>query len=542
MIKVNYNGYNATGNFSFYLKQGTGPSTGSIAFPLGAAPTIDGNPGTLAISCDGQSVVFNDVYLVNPTRVESEGGQILQATLADKRYRWRFGYLRAKYNQLDPTTGKPKEDKPLTEILTEALSVYNESPVFMQIPDDIYPTINWEFADPAQAIEELLQRYSLALSISPAGQVTIASVSYNQSFTQSNVSYHEYSNNRPLEPIGVIVVGDFMEVMRCFNLKPVGIEISTHADAGQIKEIDDLSYKPAEGWGKAVLNNFESLIVNNEPWKEAQALARQCIFKWYGYIPEDESIENSREQLLPWLGSVTEFKNNELVKGKPYILAKHQLIDSVSFKNNTDGNPIKSEFDFSLDYKNGILKFTNPTFKKSDTASSFGTTEVEAAEVELIVSVKTTPTKTNGYWGNYYYEHPIGGVLPYYMHKEESLKLYGHSWHYTQDRVYNKSELDTYAEKIARLIAKKFDTIRPEQYTFERLLNVTPIGQVKSVSWHVDEHGWKTIVSFGQEEIQPYLPSYQERVGIKKTDALHWPVSQLNKEKMNQDEAIERTN
>lgn len=549
MISITYNGKNAIGGFSFILGQGLTPSTGSICFPADNSPVINGQPGSLVINCDGQSIAFSDIYLVNPITVESEDGQVVQATLADKRYRWKYGFLRGKYNQLDQTTGKPKEERVLTDLLDEAFAVFNEKPVYYDI-DVLYPVINWEFIEPVAAIEELCKKYSLCVAISPSGQVHISSTTYNkQSFNQTSVSYRERSNNWQLKPRSLVIVGDFMEVINLVDLQPVGVEITGQSDAGTIKPINDLSYKPVEGWAKALTNDFASIYKSNKPWKEAQSLAKQCVFKWYAYIPSDNSIENSREVKLPWLGEYT-VKNSvssEMVRVKPSIFVNCMLFDYSTTKNNVNDNeePAIEDLDFSLDYKNGILKFKNPVIKKLEGSSNFDPNMIEAAIIKLWIAHKTTPKRlSKGLYGNYYYEKPLGGIMPSFFSKDDSLILYAYEGTVNgmdKQDIYNKTSLDEYCSRLADTIAKKFDTTRPEQYTFEEILNVTPIGELKSVSWRVDENGWNTVISMGQEEIEPFLPSYNERIGITKTTALHWPMSQLNTEKLNKTEVLERT-
>lgn len=543
MIRAEFNGIGCLGAVSFSLRQGVTPSTGSIAFPANSYPH---ETGDLLLRSENGAIILRDMYLVDPVESEAEGGHIIQATLADKRILWQYGWVRGEYNMPDETTGQPRKEKTIRELIDLCLETkYGVRVNYHSVPN-YYPTVSWEFENPAMAVQEICNKYGLAVSLSPDGEVHVSSASYGRSVPGGYIMSREQTTlNKPV-PQSIVVVGNKMVNQREYDLVPVGVEWSGHSSkAGFILPIDDLSYKPSAGWGKSILIKFHDVAEG-----EKRELALKCIFKWYGYLGGYGA--NAREFCLPWLGHIKDLTaapnisgvDDEQQRAKPDVKVKGFESDGVSHKNQSAKTQRK--IPYTLDYKRGIVKFAEWTGIIIDPGTGEPATDpmlhihkTVAADVTITAAHETPCIQVSGsVWGNYYYQKSIpGGTLPPYLYRDHSITLYANNG--TADSS-QKSDLDAHCKNIAYKITDQFDRIDPKQYVYAELLSVTPHGEIKSVTWNVGENGYNTVISYGQEEIRPFLPSYNERINAKKTVALQWPTGRTLENQQNLKENIRR--
>jgi len=497
MLRVTFGGCKCIGDVSFSLRQGVMPSTGSISFPANVRPPEQGD---LSITSENGNLLIRDLHLINPVYTQSSGGDIMQATIADKRIEWRYGYLMGQYNQPDEETGRPSEEKKLDELFDLAFEPYD------------------------------IRSYFCIVVIAP---VNLPRVKYNRP-----VLSKEYQQITTPYPASIIIVGNQIVNQRDYSLVPVGVEWSGHgSQAGFLKAIDALSYTPTAGWGKSILRDFTDVTAG-----ERRQLALKTIFKWYGYL--GGTGRNARAFCLPWIGHITEMSelDNDSIDGtpkrsSPYIKTNEIETDDITVCN---GSTRIYEGGYKLDYVRGIVRFDKEVVKIVAAGDQLKKAECQAATVTITAAHNCPPiSQSSGVWGHYYYVKTLpGGTLPPLIHRDSSLTLY--ATNDTADST-QKNALDAHCEKIADQLAKRFDYQQPAQRVYPEILDVSPDGDLKSVTWNISpDSGYNTVLSWGREEVRPLLPSYEERTNQKRTYTLQWPTERIIESEQKHRQAIEQ--
>jgi len=516
-IKATFGGVKLTGDVSFTLKLGTKPSTGSISVPSNIKLP---NKGNLVLSDGTKSITIKELYLVEPVYSEADGGAFTQATIADRRILWANSGYFLTYNTPD-ADNKPTQEKTLEQILTECFQWLNETKVrFFALPE-VYPPVEGDGQPIISVIDDLCERYALAVALTSSGEIYISPINEYRDFHRGWVTSREFTQLTPIIPSHIVIAGKRIINETTFSLVPIGIESSDQTDAGALKPIDELSYKPSAGWGKSILLGFSDL-----PEGEKRDLALKCVYKWYAWLGNKED----RRKKLPWLSTTSEIKkdlfyaddaNGEPKRRQPWLEVSHVQGDGILYKNvDTSENKEHPPYSFTIDYDRGIVKFDTEVCKmKNYTAPTNSLIEVEPATVTIHIAHEL---RNNS--GDFYaYSYSLGGKGKPYVHKCGDIQAYA------LEGVINsteKQELDSYAKELAEKVAKKWQgEFWPVQGVYVGMADVTPWGRFKSVSWRVSEQGATTTICAGQEEIQPFLPSYKERINQTKTTTLHWPSS-----------------
>jgi len=529
MIQVRFAGIGCIGSFNFSLRHGVTPSTGSIAFPVNFTPPLVGN---LLISDGFTSIVFGEMYLINPVRSQSESGDIIQATIADKRVCWQFGQVTGEYNIPDESTGKPRENVLLTELLSLIFAVYAEFPIYIDIPI-VYPAVSWDHVNPATAAQELMSKYGLSLSLDSNGAIYISPANHIRFFPPGWFMSRELTNLAKPYPSYIRIIGNRIINQNNFVLTPVGVEINGLDPDGTIKAINDLSYTPSAGWGKSYLRYYTD--VKTEFGEDEYELALKCIYRWYAYIPSDDGYDK-REYCLPWLGHIKNVMkvpntilDDEEQRDRPFVKVDQVQRDGISGQN--QGALKETEQSYSIDYARGIVKFTDEVVRMVAGTAEFEFVEAQGAAVTITAAYEKKHGDVNDF---YHYDLFLGGSLPPLVHRDHSLTLF--ALNLTEDAT-QKVQLDAFAHSIAVKLAEQYFNVNPEQRVYAGLLPIIPYGEFKSVTWNLSESGVNTVVSKGVEEIRPFLPSFQERALQKKTVSLHWPSeSMLDRGRQQSDE------
>ena len=511
-MHASFGGIPCVQHASFTMKQGVTPSTGRATFAIDSSPPLCG----VFILSDGiRTISISPAYLVDPVIVRHDSGAVIEATIADRRILWKYGYVTGKYNIPDDM-GIPKEERKIQDLLQDCLTInYGVVINFFSVPEGLYPPVDWEFENPASAAQELCEKYGLSISLDVSGNAYIGPAAFDRTIAipTADPMSSEQSFNDPYKPIEIWITGSRKINQICYELYPIGIEKTTN----ELKKIDELSYKPAEGWGKAVLNDFYDIADD-----EAKKLAEKCIFKWYAYVP---LVLGDRKKYLPWLAHISEvakvLDENEGTyvsqRAMPYIATGNIKTDEVTSWNPSTLERYKKEVTFDL--IKGIVKFPEYIFQiKNYTSPVQALTEVEKATVRIMAAYEINTGSADDFYKK---KFPVaGGTLsPYIVSNKELTE-------YQIEGVANSEEkvaLDAYAANVAQAILDTWEHISPWQWEFPFLATVEVYGDIKSVTWQVGEQGATSIVSTGVEEIVPFIPSYQERALQKKSAALHWP-------------------
>ena len=500
---------------SFTLTLGPSPNTcvikaaGSVGVP---------DQGYLHLSVEDSSITIGPLAAIDRNVEHSADGEYTNITLADRRILWQFGRISGIYNRKYGSVGGSNEtedrDKTLQQLMALCLARYNLSSLveYHSVPNE-YPYVEWENENPASMLQSLADAYGLAVSVSHDGRVIVAPRNHYRYWPYgSSVVTSDGETNSIFTPRSIIVVGNRLVHEVWFPNEEfvcVGLELD-----GTLKEIDNLSYKPGDGWGKSIIRMFED-VTNPDQRK----LAEKCVFKWYMWQPK---VSSERAQILPWLSCLA---TSKVVLGKqeflkPYIEINRSIYDGISWR--APGEYERLDEDFSLDQDNGIIIFDTPQVVITD-----GPAGEEASRCALNLRA-AYEAKTNDEDTDFYsYEHGMGGLAPPRVHRDSSLTLYA-----VDTSTLNKNELDTKAQEIAYNVGEEYGTQMSASRRYAGLIGFEPWGLIRSVTWRVGEDGAYTELNAGTERTRLGHPRYEERLQMKKISAiLDWERPQLFKKR-----------
>jgi hypothetical protein len=341
---------------------------------------------TLTLSFDRIRLVFPDCAATSATWVESGGAQLWNLQILDRRWRWRFGEIRGRYNTRLPN-GKIQAGREKTprELMTLLLTAMGEQKFAVnRVPNGERPEVDWTSANPAIELQRLCTMLKCRVVLKLDNTVEVFELGPGKELPldlpRTSLSV-PFSN--AVDPDAIKVVGGPNVLQQAFELKPVGLEID-----GTIKPINQLSYTPVDGWEPAAdLNNFSMVTGSyvDEDGKEKQNvdLAKKSVFSWY-QIDVANTIELSSGQPFRELKRVVPLKttlleNIEAADGsltpKPFVVTGvfwpgdtgdginlQQDVGTADEPATYDGSPI-------LDTANGVVQFRRPLAKFSGFAA-----------------------------------------------------------------------------------------------------------------------------------------------------------------------------
>lgn len=275
---------------------GAAPGVAVLTVPWQPADRI-ARDGTLTLS-DGA----NPPVVVRGMRCDSVTARTdgtMTVTLVDRRWRWRFGAISGWYNQLDPyydPDGLPDGGfrvgqglgpfVPGTQRVAEALAdlclqaMGERLSTSAPLPDAM-PPIDWNGANPAQALQGVLDAVGFRLVYQPcADRVLLAPAGHGAGLPADLPARSADEGLDPPDPPPVAcLVGGPNWYADLLPLEPVGLE----AD-GRVRPIDELSYKPAAGWSRYWPGWYTENVVrlgDCDDLTQAAALANQYVYRCF---------------------------------------------------------------------------------------------------------------------------------------------------------------------------------------------------------------------------------------------------------------------
>ncbi len=497
IVRASYAGYPCTIEFSMGL--GIAPGTGTATF----ASTGISIPytGTLEMYDGIQSMVIFNVFADNP-RLESDAisGQRLTATLYDRRYLWKWGYIVGTYNKRG-ADGVPTKEKTLAELIVMCLTALNEPFYDLGTLPQVYPEVKWEYDNPGNALDDLCNKYGLVIGMSAVGNNPIKIRPYN-SGRNIPAGFHTKTMqgiSRATKPSSIILAGNRVVCQRTFeSLVAVGEDTD-----GTIKPIESLSYAPSD-WGEELIACFTNLSTQQQ-----RELAEKCIYKWYSI----DWADYDETKVLPLLNELSDKVTVDGIEkhDKPYPMAQKTDWDGTLFKTHSK---VRLAEGYQVDKKLGIVKFNKPVYKAdADGAASGGLT---IADVDLVAAYE----KKDNTWEDFRtWERDLGGTTLPVAHIDSNLVSYS-KFDVGTDilRELNTYELDEYANAALNQLYEFYQQNYPKVISYTGIHPEGAWAEFQSVTWRVGEGGIDTEIQIAIEVPRPSLPKYKERLHVRKID------------------------
>jgi len=503
-------GIEASSGFSFTLQRGISPSTVNVTMKANTELADIPKYGSLLVT-SGDVVIDPEICMWVDGDIEkktSRSGDLITFTLKDRRWRWKYGFYTARYNQPDKE-GIPDPDpttkKNALEIFTELRAalggsyrtsadntflsgidsyeqVWGENDDTFDIsnvPNDIYPAVDWEMINPAQAMQELCDELGLCIILQWDGRAKVYELGNGAAMPAGKYDEASTTTPTPELPEALAIIGARIVKEKTFTneSKPTeweAVGMETEDNGSAIVAIDDLLYKPACGWAKALRGGFR--MISDE---EARKLAKKCIYKWYRWNPADTS---TRENFLPWLNMRSERSEVKASYERAEPLLRVAYMDRIKNSSQAIHQELNEVTDgWTLDAKKGIIKFNEPKFidtsvSEGDKCYGYDFDSIDLPTISLKISYESRTNEEEDFYIRYLpstYDPdgadpdiitwPGGAQATCGLHFEKSNELVAY-WvdDGTPDGTYqNKTELDAYADALLLKTEVQYGRDRP---------------------------------------------------------------------------------
>lgn len=520
---------------SFTLSHGTSPSVCHLEFaPQPSLTTID---GTLQLRFGPVVLLFPGSRIDQASVRYTSEGFVCSASIFDRRWRWRFGEISGHYN-LRFADGQMQGGTLRTprQLVALCLTAMGETGFDVgQVPDTSFPEIHWERETPARALDTLCNLVGCRPVLTTTNVIRICRLGFGSPLPIGGVMEDALTHDPPERPDSLKFVAGPSLFETVFTLEAVGQEPSTpFSGPGDIRRIDNLTYRPAGGW------NTQSPLTFGGVVPSARKAAFETVFRWYRIKhpcnPSDPSavqmkvpgygpIQKLRQVLPlpgPYLARATDvFANTEndqadveigavTASGQPRPAEVHGVFQNgrAGYANTDPGTEYVKPF--TIDLENAIVKFSEPVVK-------FGSDRrPEPADLTLTIAVHVRHAATRAlHRVEKVYKFPgaAAGTGPrVLLHEEVAL---AHAPNYNdQGNIVNADtnlvQVLQQANYYLAAAALEYQLGEAKDTTYRGFAAISPDGAIQQVTWSFGDEGATTRASRNLEW-NPAVPSYAER-------------------------------
>ena len=333
--------------------------------------------GDLSFGFDATGVTWADALCDSALMQVTDGGQSVIWTILDGRWRHRKAFISGAYNVVQPDgTVDPDTEKTLQELATILFNAIGVSADVSAVDTIEKPEVTFDHDRVVTELEELLEQRGYVCSYQLDGSYKVYRVGTGAVMpNDGDVVNFANSINPPELPYKLRVVGDHTKVQSKFKTIPVGLDTD-----GQLKPVNDLSYKPLSGW---LGFDLKTCIGIADP--KARELCLLTVGRWFQVRHQADQLDNiqgggvdyapgeilvmSANQYLPLSEELLETAYDVYGKPQPGLA----YVEATIFDD--FGNPAKMENtpkftridsrDWTLDKKMGIVKMFDLSLKSS---------------------------------------------------------------------------------------------------------------------------------------------------------------------------------
>lgn len=310
-----------------------------VARPIGCTYTLGHgvSPGVAALTIAPQDVrkvrpignlsigdgVNKPLILKNARVVDvqysssASGPRTVTLHIADRRWQWAFGHVTGQFNVVDRNTDlstvapgeysvaggpfAPGTYRPLASLMADCLAAMNERAGTVAGAPLAAPPVNWEFSNPATELEALCTQFGLRVCYSPpTDTVAVLPLGTGGKLPDLPGPASSAAFDVPGRPSGIVVFCGPTLYNDVLMLEPVGLEPD-----GEIRPIDKLSYKPANGWESDNPHFFAQARATAKLTKaEATALALRHVWRTFRVKMVDAETGKAPGPNVPGFGLV----------------------------------------------------------------------------------------------------------------------------------------------------------------------------------------------------------------------------------------------
>lgn len=343
----------------------------SFILSIEPRPAFSGYVGNLTLTFGSTTLSFPNCAMAPHSMAvwKDRIPYIWNMIVLDRRWNWQYVRISGEYNRRR-ADGKLDDDTKLslTKLIEKLLTELGESFQLTGIPD-VYPYVNWQNAYASRELEWLCELAGLAICPEMTQARTLVEpigtgVSLPVPAPSFNVS-PVFRYQQAVAPQSVEVRCAPTIVQKKLDLVPVALD-----EDGTIQPLDDVSYKPADGWESQWYTTFQGVD------EDLRHLAFATVWRWYRFDVED--LETY--QILAQLAESVE--DSEGIERRMDCVVEGEFWPQSDLRINVTEKKFPGKFRIRPDLH--LVEFAYPVVKWSDQD------EVEAADLAIYVAYTRT--------------------------------------------------------------------------------------------------------------------------------------------------------
>lgn len=439
-------------------------------------------------------------------------GMVVSLALLDRRWKWKHGAISGRYNlrTADGTLDRATEKTP-QQLATLLLRAMGESAFAVEeLPNRARPEVDWAASNPASELASLCETLGCRVVLGVDNRVALRQTGQGATLPAlDSIRTARIGIDPPARPDLLRLVAAPTRFQTKFRLEAVGEETD-----GTIRPIDELSYKPAEGWGSEPYTHFSNVIATDD---RARAVA--TVYRWYRIkctAPDDKGgtfriagrhgpVENLW-QLLPLEKTLIDTEPGPDGIERPRL----PFVDGYFWPESPDGDNFttirRSDRPFTIDSARGIVRFAQPVLKRNaddDTyrpADLFLTVAHPLRELDTREEVRfTLERRLPG--------TPLG-TGPEIVRRDDLVETIIHRG--TNETETNRNELTGEANAALDAALTAYQTLQTSDAEYAGLIPISPDGAIHQVAWSGGPQGAVTRAGRNQE-FSTLVPPWKTR-------------------------------
>ena len=483
-------------------------------------------------------------------------GRIWRLQILDRRWKWLFPTIAGTYNRKNESgvtineAGVPirltrKNPQELATLLLQAMGEVGFD--VSGLPTNVAPTVEWDFENAAQALAQLADDHGcrVVLGLDNAVHIFKLNVGIALPVLPEAIDYSG-SIDPPEIPDKLGVACAHARHQADLMLEAVGENTD-----GKIVPIDQLSYKPAAGWGMSDPPEFNALVD-----VRARELAKKSVFRWYrvalpiklytldaagaAYIRTithlDEILPLESEMVDTYTDGGTEKERDAIaygtwLDGHDGTTPQQSPLKPILFYTDAYAKKATIQSGFTLDAERGIVKLSREAFKWAvDPAGGF-INQPLAADLILRTAFALRDVNTRALQ-RYVFFRSLGtnyGTGTAIVKRDDIVPTI--ISRYTQGSAFtvgatplsftdNIASIQADAERALDGAEAQYSVDFPESASYAGLLGVSPDGAIQQVTWQVGPGGATTQIARNKEiaGVSPLFAlrrMYERQRGVK---------------------------
>lgn len=499
---------------------GVYPDTAIVRFlPQVNTPVANGN---LVWQQGAQVVQWTNAHLdFTSIQGDQKNGWITSARIQDRRVWWRFTEINGVYNEREPggdlISSREKTPQQLATLLLDAMGESGYDVSALPNNTDDRPFVNWVGANAAFELGRLCRERGCDVALQHStNTVKIVQLGVGSSLPSTYVQSVDFG----------VDIGEVPEIFKVYTA-PVLFQCKLKLEAygydtdGELKPIDDLSFKPTGGW-EAYANPEKPLVESTD--EDERALARDYVFKLYkvtntasddlvlpGY--DDPDIGGTYTGNGDTITAIEQIYPLNTVLAETYTDAgsvlrrKPAYVEGV-FKYNQEDQEIPGNTTANTRYRGafqiipeqGLVLFSDAVFKEGAT-----TGEYEPAELYLVTSFNLRHP-TNGQYYRHARTRNLGGTGTFAINRNDIVRVIYTSYTSatTIDTITdNLTTVNTACDNVISAYLPEFTSNSANQVKYMGIVAGDADGLNRQVGYRISggEHGTgaNTVVSQNSE-------------------------------------------